>query len=181
MDGVTLRHPVVPARTGVWAGIAAITMMFAAFLSALLVRQGEADWVRVQLPPILYANTVVLLVSSVTLERAQARHTAPGIRWLSITLGLGLLFLVGQILAWRALAAQGLFLDTGPASAFFYLLTAVHGTHLLGGIAALVYVRHRAQRDPGLGAAGALGAASGYWHFLTALWVCLLLILTLRL
>jgi cytochrome c oxidase subunit 3 len=181
MDGVTLRHPVVPARTGVWAGIAAITMMFAAFLSALLVRQGEADWVRVELPPILYANTLLLLASSATLERARARPGTPSSRWLSLTLALGLLFVAGQILAWRALAAQGLFLATSPASAFFYLLTAVHGTHLLGGIAALVYVRRRAQRDPGPGAVGALGAASGYWHFLTALWVCLLLILTLRL
>lgn len=180
MDGVTLRQPVVPARTGVWAGIAAITMMFAAFLSALLVRRGEADWVHVPLPPILYVNTLLLLASSATLERARARP-APAVRWLSLTLALGLLFVAGQILAWRALAAQGLFLASSPASAFFYLLTAVHGTHLLGGIVALVYVRHRAQRDPGPGTAGALGAASGYWHFLTALWVCLLLILTLRL
>jgi cytochrome c oxidase subunit 3 len=180
VDGVALRHPVVPARTGVWAGIAAITMMFAAFLSALLVRRGEADWVHVPLPPILYVNTLLLLASSATLERARARP-APAARWLSITLALGLLFVAGQILAWRAFAAQGLFLASSPASAFFYLLTAVHGTHLLGGLVALVYVRRRAQRDPGPGPAGALGAASGYWHFLTALWVCLLLILTLRL
>ena len=180
MDDAMVRPPAVPARTGVWAGIAAITMMFAAFVSALLVRQGEADWVRVQLPPILYVNTLALMASSVTLERARARGGETRSRWLSITLVLGLLFLGGQVLAWRSLVAQGLYLATSPASAFVYVLTAVHGTHLLGGIAALVYVRRRAQRDPGPGAAGALAAAAGYWHFLTVLWVCLLLILTLR-
>lgn len=179
MDGATLRAP-VPARTGVWAGIAAITMMFAAFVSALLVRQGEADWVRVRLPPILYVNTLLLMASSATLERARARDGDTRSRWLTITLALGLLFLGGQLLAWRNLVTQGLYLATGPASAFIYVLTAVHGMHLLGGIAALVYVRRRALRDPGPGPTGALGAAAGYWHFLTVLWVCLLLILTLR-
>lgn len=180
MEGATLRPPTVPARTGVWAGVAAISMMFAAFVSALLVRQGETDWVRVRLPPILYVNTLLLMASSATLERARMRDGDLRRHWLTITLALGLLFLGGQLLAWRALVAQGLYLATGPASAFVYVLTAVHGAHLLGGIAALVYVRRRVQHDPGPGAAGALGAAAGYWHFLTVLWVCLLLILTLR-
>jgi len=183
MDAVALRHPAVPARTGVWAGVAAITMMFAAFISALVVRRGEVDWVHVRLPLILYPNTVALLLSSVTLERARALPAAQGARWLLFTLVLGLLFVAGQIVAWRSLAAQGLLLATSPSSAFLYVLTAVHGAHLLGGVAALIHARDRLRLDPGPkgGAAGALGAASMYWHFLTALWVCLLLILTLRL
>jgi cytochrome c oxidase subunit 3 len=181
MDGAIMRHAIVPARTGVWAGIAAIVMMFAALASALVVRAGEADWVHLRLPMILYPNTLVLLFSSGTLERARARGGELRSRWLLLTLLLGVLFLAGQILAWRRLADQGLLLSTSPAGAFFYVLTAVHGTHLLGGIVALVYVNGRAQRDPGDGVAGALQAAGLYWHFLAALWVGLLLLLTIRL
>jgi cytochrome c oxidase subunit 3 len=166
-----------PARTGVWVGIAAITLMFAAFTGAMVVRRTEADWLHFRLPPILYVNTLVLLASSATLERSRARLEA-GTQWLAITLGLGLLFVLGQILAWRNLAAQGLFLSTSPSSAFFYVFTAVHGAHLLGGVAALAYVLGRARRPSTF--AGALDAAALYWHFLAALWLCLLLLLTLR-
>ena len=166
-----------PARTGVWVGIAAITLMFAAFTGAMVVRRTEADWLHFRLPPILYVNTLVLLVSSATLERARGRLAA-GTQWLAITLGLGLLFVLGQILAWRNLAAQGLFLSTSPSSAFFYVFTAVHGAHLLWGIAALAYVLGRARRADSV--AGALNAAALYWHFLAALWLGLLLLLTLR-
>ena len=66
--------------------------------------------------------------------------------WLSATLALGLLFIVGQVLAWRDLAAQGLFLATNPSSAFFYVFTALHALHLLGGVVALGYVLGRLRR-----------------------------------
>jgi cytochrome c oxidase subunit 3 len=171
-----------PARTGVWVGIAAIVLMVAAFTGALVVRRTQADWIHFRLPPIIYVNTLVLLVSSATLERARGEGaTTPQRRWLSITLGLGLLFVVGQVLAWSNLVAQGLFLATSPSSAFFYVLTALHGVHLLGGVAALAYVLRRARRVPARGAAGALDAAALYWHFLAVLWLYLLLLLTLQL
>ena len=104
---------------------------------------------------------------------------AEGTRWLSITLALGLLFVVGQVLAWRSLAAQGLFLSTSPSSAFFYVFTALHGTHLLGGVVALAVVLGRATRAQAV--AGALDAAALYWHFMAVLWLYLLLLLTLQL
>src|SRR5512146_1517805 len=142
-----------PARTGVWVGIAAISMAFAAFTSALLVRQGAApDWHHFALPRILYVNTAILLLSSGTMALAARRlgaawelaadrppgavGTGAGLTWLVLTLGLGLLFVGGQLLAWRSLAAQGLFLATNPSSSFFYVFTAAHAVHLLGGIAA---------------------------------------------
>jgi cytochrome c oxidase subunit 3 len=167
-----------PARTGVWVGIAAIVLMVGAFTGALVVRRTEADWIHFRLPLIVYINTLVLLASSATLERARARLAA-GSHWLAITLGLGLLFVVGQILAWRNLAGQGLFLATSPSSAFFYVLTALHGLHLLGGVAALAYVLARAQRVQSV--AGAFDAAALYWHFMGVLWLYLLLLLTLQL
>jgi cytochrome c oxidase subunit 3 len=186
-----MRSPASPARTGVWIGIAAITMSFAAYTSALVVRQGAApDWQHFRLPPILYLNTPLLLASSGTLElgrrrilREAALGTAfapQGVPWLSLTLGLGLLFVAGQVLAWRDLAAQGLFLATNPSSAFFYVLTALHALHLLGGVTALGYILGRLRISTAGPPVAALDAASLYWHFMGVLWLYLLLVLALR-
>ncbi|HTH65662.1 MAG TPA: cytochrome c oxidase subunit 3 [Gemmatimonadales bacterium] len=178
-----------PARTGVWVGVLAISMTFAAITSAMVARAGATpDWQPFRLPVILYVNTVLLMLSSGTLESARSRLAQPEPRaiggtaaqWLLLTLGLGLLFIAGQLLAWRALARQGLFLSTAPSSAFFYLFTALHGLHLLGGVAALAYALRRV-RMLGAAAGDTLGAAALYWHFMTCLWVCLLLLLTIRL
>ncbi len=167
-------------------------MSFAAYTSALVVRQGSgADWQHFQLPPILYLNTLVLLASSATFvvgdagggRRAGAAVAGRGrAGWLLLTLGLGLLFIAGQVVAWRDLAAQGLYLATNPSSAFFYVFTALHALHLLGGIAALGYVLGRLRqprRRPGRRTP--LGAAALYWHFMDVLWLYLLLVLALRL
>ena len=180
MPSEQARAAPVPAQTGVVAGIAAITMTFAAFTSALVMRKGGApDWVPFHLPPLLFANTAVLLVSSGTLEvaRRRLRREAPGgTMWLSVTLALGVLFVAGQLAAWRDLAAQGVFLATGPSSAFFYVLTAAHGAHVLGGLAALAYLRHRVRRAT-LAPLGTIRAVATYWHFMDGLWLYLLVVL----
>lgn len=188
MESLRLAPSTSPARTGVWIGIAAITMSFAAYTSALMVRQGAAaDWLHFRLPPILYLNTLLLLGSSGTLERGRRQIRAgvlaapQGAMWLVLTLGLGLLFVAGQVLAWRNLAAQGLFLATNPSSSFFYVFTALHALHLLGGIAALVYILGRLRRSAGEPPMAALDAVSLYWHFMDVLWLYLLLVLLLRL
>jgi len=164
------------AQTGVWIGIATISMSFAALTSALVVRQSSApDWQHFQLPPLLYLNTLVLLVSSATLEISRRRRTVAA---LNATLVLGLLFVFGQVLAWRQLAAQHLFLASGPRSAFLYVFTALHALHVLGGLGGLLYVQRRL--------AGAVlapttfKAAALYWHFMAILWVYLLTLLTIR-
>lgn len=175
--------PVSPARTGVWIGIAAIVMSFAAFTSALIVRQGAGpEWQHVRLPPILFANTLVLLVSSATLERSRSRgaRVETALPWLYLTLGLGLAFLGGQIAAWRSLAEQGLGLASSANSAFFYLFTAAHGLHLLGGLGGLTYALRRLQRSRDPAARHVLGTAAVYWHFMDGLWLYLLVLLVLR-
>src|SRR5947208_15343901 len=167
-----------PAETGVWVGIATICMSFAALTSAMVVRQSAApDWRHFQLPPILYLNTLILLASSFTLEAGRRRIAAPLVR---VTLGLGVLFVAGQVVAWRQLAAQGLFLATSPSSAFFYVFTALHGLHVLGGLAGLLYVLRRLRRTSGPAPRTAVGAAALYWHFMDALWLYLLVLLTIR-
>jgi cytochrome c oxidase subunit 3 len=179
-----------PVETGVWLGIGTIGISFVALTSAVVVRQGASEqWWHVQLPPILFANTVVLLASSATLERFRRRTgivrvvgAAPrGVAWLQLTLALGLLFVFGQALAWRALAAQGVFLATNPSSSFFYVLTALHALHVLGGVVVLAYLLRRAMAPVGVVPRDAYAAVSRYWHFMGVLWLYLLWVLSVLL
>jgi cytochrome c oxidase subunit 3 len=190
MSATPMSVPTSPARTGVWIGIATISLSFAAYTSALMVRQGSmTGWVHFQVPPILYVNTLVLLASSATFVLGQrlmasgqeGTFAARGGRWLQLTLVLGLLFLGGQVVAWRDLAAQGLYLSSNPGSSFFYVFTVLHALHLLGGIAALGYVLWRLRGAPGAPPLNVTGATALYWHFMDVLWVYLLLVLALRL
>jgi cytochrome c oxidase subunit III len=182
--------PPPPASTGMWVVLASITMTFAAFTSALIVRQGASnDWKHLTLPPILYLNTLVLIASSITLEVARRRigaymagprerTTAPS-RWLYVTLFLGLLFVAGQYVAWLQLRAQGLFLATNPNSSFFYVLTGIHAIHVSGGLAGLARVIRRLNKS--VLRKSTLDATSHYWHFMGALWIYLLLLLWIKL
>lgn len=179
-----------PASTGIWVVLASIAMSFAAFTSALIVRQGSApDWRHLTLPRILYLNTLVLFASSFALEVARRRvsafmigrkdQAAKPTLWLYIALFLGLLFVAGQYVAWIQLRAQGLFLATNPNSSFFYVLTAVHALHVLGGLGGLSRVIHRLNRS--ILRKSTLDATAYYWHFMDALWVYLLLLLWIKL
>ncbi len=179
-----------PASTGIWVGLAAITMSFAAFTSALIVRQGgSTDWRHFTLPRILYFNTLVLLSSSLSLELSRRRAASfisgvesslvNPVRWLYATLLLGLLFVAGQYMAWLQLKSEGLYLATNPSSSFFYVLTAVHALHVMGGLGGLIYVIRRLSRS--VLRQSTLDAASYYWHFMDILWLYLLWLLWMRL
>jgi len=157
------------ARLGLVAGLTAVIMLFVAFTSAYVVRQGLPtfddrtgqyirDWLPVNLPvELLLLNSLLLVLSSVTIELARRQITRqaalapvqsiPGVSlgsettfpWLGATVVLGLGFLTGQYLAWRELAARGFYLATSPSSSFVYLLTGTHAVHLAGGVVALLY------------------------------------------
>jgi cytochrome c oxidase subunit III len=178
-------HSPDPSRTGIWVGLAAIGMSFAAFTSALLVRQGSTDWQHFTLPRILYLNTVLLFASSVTLEVARrrvasfmggrAKKIVVPLGWLYATLALGLLFVAGQYEAWLQLRSHGLYLPTNPSSSFFYVFTSVHVLHVLGGLGGLIAVISKLNRL--VLRRSTLDATSHYWHFMGVLWLYLLLIL----
>lgn len=185
-SGGQRRKPPVPRSayfTGLLLGFAAILMFFVALASSFIVRKGlGSDWRSFALPSLLWGNTAVLLASSFAVERARRRLRQPAPAgfgaWWSAGLLLGVAFLAGQVAAWLQLAAQGIFLATNPASSFFYVFTAAHGVHVLGGLVALGYVAVRGaahqQRTGRLSA----DLAAGYWHFLDVLWIGLLLLLT---
>jgi len=192
---VTEDYSPPPSSSAIWVVVFAVTMMFAAFSSALIVRKGSSlDWQTFTLPSILYFNTLLLLASSVTLEIARRRVTSfmgglksnglksdveSPARWLYITLCLGLLFVAGQYAAWTQLRAQGLYLATNPSSSFFYVLTAVHAIHVLGGLGGLIYVIRKLNKS--VLRRNQLVATARYWHFMGILWVYLLLLLWMKL
>jgi cytochrome c oxidase subunit III len=190
--------PSQKSETGMLVAVSAIGMSFAAFTSAMFVRQDSStDWQHFRLPYVLYLNTLILIGSSVTLQLSRQRFAAipeaaqrasasakvllaSGVYWLYLTAALGLIFVLGQVLAWRNLAAQGLFLATNPSSSFFYLFTALHAVHLLGGMGGLFYVMRKLIRNGGVAETSGLSAFSIYWHFMDLLWVYLLLLLGIR-
>ncbi|MGA2234327.1 MAG: cytochrome c oxidase subunit 3 [Terriglobales bacterium] len=187
---VALDHSPPPSSTAIYVVLFAITMMFAAFTSALIVRKGSSlDWQTFTLPSILYFNTLLLLASSVTLEVSRRRVAAlmgglksqggSPARWLYITLFLGLLFVGGQYVAWSQLRAEGLYLATNPSSSFFYLMTATHALHVLGGLGGLIYVIRKLSKSALL--RSQLVATARYWHFMGILWLYLLLLLWMKL
>jgi len=167
-------------------------MSFAAFTSALVVRQSTAnDWHHLVIPPIVFGNTLVLLASSVTLEvarrrvavffRNKDRGQAVPVLWLWATLLLGVVFVAGQYIAWQRLRAAGLYLATNPNSAFFYVLTAMHALHVLGGLAGLARVIYKVRGPVLTLRRSTLDATSYYWHFMGILWLYLLLVVWLKL
>ena len=160
--------------------------------------QSAIGWEHIRVPRMLWASTALILASGWMLEAARSaferRDSARYVRWLEITVFGGLAFLACQVLALRELVGQGIYLQHNPHSSLFYVLTGVHGLHLLGGIAALLYLAwgamhlqtQRARRVPASSSeAGSkfqmerqrtrTQITAIYWHFLTVLWLALFL------
>ena len=158
-----------------------VSMLFIGFTSAYILRKASADWRPLSPPPVLWVSTLVLASSSLALEGARRSLRTWNLRLAKagiVATGLlGGLFLVGQILGWQALAAQGIYLATNPHSSFFYMLTGLHGLHLLGGLIWLVPVTLRAYRLEFTPGSDALSLVALYWHFLGAVWVYLFYLL----
>ena len=149
------------------AFMATVVMLFAAFTSAYLIRRTGSDWQSVSLPGVVWANTALLLISSAMMELAKRKQSS---RLLTGTIVLGIAFLGGQAFLWRALAAEGVTMSNPSYGSFVYLLSAVHGTHLIGGLLTLVFVT--VKKRP-------FGLCALYWHFVVGLWCYLLLMLVL--
>lgn len=174
-------------RIGMWVGMASILMLFTALSSAYIVRAASAnDWQPLRMPRVLLLSTVLIIVSSVTLEfaRRKLRSTEQSAHktLLAVTTLMGFGFLASQLIAWKQLAQQGIYVASNPHSSFFYLLTATHAVHLLGGLAGLMFLtlRSRLRMDDEVVAAkgqAQTDAVTLYWHFMDALWIYLFLLL----
>lgn len=183
------------AKVGLWVFLTVITALFGLFISAYFIRMGYGhghgakqaiqmnDWRAVAEPPILWLNTVLLIVSSILMQAA--RHAAAAqqperARHHLIAGGvLTILFLAGQLTAWQQLSNSGYVLGSNPAAAFFYLLTAIHGLHLLGGLFvwAKTLVRWWTRDAELIDMNLSVELSSVYWHYLLLVWLVLFALL----
>lgn len=175
--------PLPAATIGLGVFMVVVGTLFALFISAYSERMTLMDWHPLPVPDLLWFNTGLLVASSVALELAKSAAKRGRVDDLKLGLlaggGFALLFLAGQLLVWRQLTAAGYFLTSNPANAFFYLLVALHGVHLTGGMVALAssangvwrgsYRRDKIRRSVGLCAA--------YWHFLLIIWLVVMSLL----
>lgn len=170
------------AKIGLGIFLAVVGALFALFASAYFMRMELSDWQAPPVPQLLWLNTGILASSSVALHFAvvASRRGETGTMKLAlVTAGVtALAFLLGQLMAWRELSAAGYLLATNPANGFFYLLTAVHGLHIVGGLAALAKTTARAWDEP-LNERLKLGVelCAMYWHFLLLVWFAVLILL----
>jgi cytochrome c oxidase subunit III len=183
-DGaVSLREEQI--KLGLWMFLATVTMLFAAFTSAYVVRRSGSDWRHVALPPILWLNTLVLAASSVALEAGRMRGERG--RWLSTNVAVALAFLLGvgfvagQYAAWRQMVAAGVYLPTSPHSSFFYMLTAVHAAHIVAALVVLAWAwvaTMRGSMNPRAWTAR-MTLCRTFWHYLGAVWLFLFMLVSL--
>jgi cytochrome c oxidase subunit III len=172
-----------PARVGLWVFLAVITSLFGLFVSAYYMRMsghhgtGPAqDWMQLNEPPVLWLNTLLLIAASVAMQAARkAVRTSVKKGFTALMLGglLTLAFLGGQFYAWAQVRGSEFFSPANPAVAFFYLLTAVHGLHLLGGLYvwARTLVRIRRENVEVIDVRLSVELCSVYWHFLLLVWL----------
>ncbi len=174
-----------PKKFAMWIFVATVGMLFAALTSAYIVRQAEGNWLYFDLPPMLTWTTGIILVSSVTMQLAYWSAKNDLLEkvklWVSATMALGIIFLAGQVFAWGQLVAQNVYLVGNPSGSFLYILTGLHGLHILSAIIYLaivmvstfrfkVHSRNLAQIE----------MCTTYWHFLGGLWLYLFIFLILN-
>lgn len=181
-DADTPRWPA--ARVGLWVFLAVITSLFGLFVSAYYMRlsghhgSGPAtDWVSLSEPPVLWLNTVLLIAASVAMQGARKAVRTGSIDRSNTPLMLGglltLAFLGGQLYAWLQVRESEFFSPLNPAVAFFYLLTAVHGLHLVGGLYVWGRTLTRMRREgvDVIDVRLSIELCSVYWHFLLLVWL----------
>ncbi|MGB7283030.1 MAG: heme-copper oxidase subunit III [Candidatus Acidiferrum sp.] len=185
-DSGKQRGPNVPSSrryaTAILLAMVSIVMFFMAMVSAFIfLRATNAKWVPLHLPSIVWANTAILLSSSAVMELSRRRLAFGDLRqfrklWAAATV-LGVLFLIGQLIAWRQLVSAGFYVASSQASSFFYIFTGLHGLHLFGGLCALLYVAFRKFDKAKVSRSVAVDVVSYFWHFLDGLWIFLLALL----
>ena len=172
-----------PAKIGLGVFLAVVGSLFALFISAYSMRMNMGDWRALPVPRLVWFNTGVLVLSSVALQWAHMAARRNDMDGVIVGLGAGgasaVTFLVGQLLAWQQLSAAGYFVASNPANSFFYLITAVHGLHLMGGLVALGRTTAKVWRGAEMTQVRlSVELCAIYWHFLLLVWLVLLGLLT---
>lgn len=179
-----------PKKFALWLGIVSITMMFAGFTSAFIVRRLAGNWVQFKLPNMFWISTAVIIASSATMYLAQrffkTENKFPQYRlFLGITLILGIVFLILQYQGWQEMTNYGILLNGNPSGSFVYIISGVHAAHIIGGLLFLViaFVKSLVENTPvkqlikqtNPDAELNVELLSIYWHFVDIVWVYLFL------
>ncbi len=175
--GTALEGSSLPtAKIGLSVFLAVVGALFALFASAYFMRMEYSDWRTMPLPDLLLVNTVILVLSSAALQCAVVGARDGNLNTVKIGLVTGgvsaIGFLIGQLFAWRELSETGYFLTANPANSFFYLITALHGLHIMGGLVALSRTMARALGETGIIKLRlSVELCAMYWHFLLFVWI----------
>lgn len=168
-----------------WLFIVSIIMLFAAFTSAYLVRKAEGNWVEFKLPDLFSWSTGVLILSSISMHSALLAAKKDQFNALrisiSITFVLGLLFLAMQYYGWVQLVEMNVYFVGNPSGSFVYVLSGLHGLHLVSGLIVLIFALVAAFRFKiNAKALTQIKICSTYWHFLDVLWLYLFVFLLIN-
>jgi len=182
--GDTGASPLPAAKIGLAVFLAVVGCLFALLISAYTMRMEMGEWRPAPVPKLLWLNTGVLLLSSGALQWAKVaarRGRMDDVRAGLLAGGIfAFSFLAGQLIAWRQLDAAGYYLTDNPAAAFFYLITGVHGLHILGGQVALGRTMDKAWQGVAAGKVRlSVDLCTTYWHFLLFVWLVLFSLLLL--
>jgi cytochrome c oxidase subunit III len=174
-----------PKKFALWIFIASVLMIFAALTSAYIVRQADGNWMMFDLPDSFWITSAIILASSGTMHwayLAAKRDNLGGTKLaISITTVLGLAFLIGQYVAWGDLVKRNVYFVGNPSGSFVYVLSGLHGLHIVGGVIFLLIVLvatfrfkvHAKSLDQ-------IEMCATYWHFLDGLWLYLFVFLLLN-
>ena len=181
-------YPSNKYRIGMWFLLLVVMMTFGGLISAYIVvsTNGVLEWQPFDLPKAVLVSTFLILASSVTYQLAQnalnKENQPKAKKWLLATTILGGMLISSHLIAWLQLVQRGVYIESNPYAGFFYILTAVHALHVIGGIIALGYILLRTWEptDSGLELVNRQQVSTTigwYWHFIDGLWVFLVLLL----
>ena len=173
-----------PKKFGLWLFLATVVMVFASLTSAYIVRRAEGNWKVFDLPAMFYWTSGVIVLSSLTLHLAYLRlrkdRHAESKQWLSLTVLLGLAFLIGQYYGWQQLIYNSIYLVGNPSESFVYILSGLHGVHVVSAVVFLLFVWVAvSRRKLHAGNTAQMQMCVTYWHFLGGLWLYLFVFLSL--
>lgn len=174
-----------PKKFALWLFMASVLMLFASWTSAYIVRQAEGNWVFFELPVLFYYSTAIIVISSVTMQLgywAAKKNQLDKVRSLVlVTTILGVLFLAGQVMGWAQLVQSSIYFVGNPSGSFVYVITGVHGLHILSAIIFLLVVLNSASKKRvHSGNLAQMEMCTTYWHFLGFLWVYLFIFMLIN-